>query len=105
MNFLECLENWLQNGEKFVNIITPRLLVLACVLSIVDLLTLGNLASIGFVIWGWAIIQGMAVEATLPEMWRRAANSFTREWVSWIKGITIGLIALTLSIVVFFALA
>lgn len=107
---LQSLENGLQSVEKFVNIITPRLLIVGFVISMVDLLTSGSLLNNLYMVYAWAIVQAMAVDATLPEMWRRAANHFNEvrkdnRWKPILAGASLAFIGVTLSVVVFYALA
>lgn len=100
---LAWLETALQWVENFIHILTPRLLVAGFVLSMVDLLTNGNLLQNGYMIYIWAIIQALAVDATLPNMWRLAFTRFDER--RWLAGSILLIIGAGLGLVVFSALA
>lgn len=100
--WLDKLENWLQTGEQVINIVAPRALIVAVCISLVDLLTSGSLLNLFPFVVAWAIIQAMAVEATLPEIWRRSANYFSEK--KWLPGGSLAFIGVLLSVVVFYAL-
>lgn len=100
---LVYLETGLQWAENLIHILTPRLLVIGFVLSMVDLLTHGSLLNIPAMIYAWAIIQAMAVDATLPNMWRLAFTRFDARRY-WSGGILL-LIGAALALVVFAALS
>lgn len=100
---LVWLETALQWVENLIHILTPRLLVIGFVLSMVDLLTHGNLLAFPAMLYIWAIVQAMAVDATLPNMWRLAFTRFDEK--RWVSGGILLLIGIALGIVVFAALA
>jgi len=100
---LAYLETGLQWVENLIHILTPRLLVAGFVLSMIDLLTNGNLLQNGYMIYVWAIIQAIAVDATLPNMWRLAFTRFDEK--RWLAGSVLLIIGAGLAIVIFSALA
>ncbi len=100
---LAYLETSLQWVENLIHILTPRLLVAGFVLSMIDLLTNGNLLQNGYMIYVWAIIQAIAVDATLPNMWRLAFTRFDEK--RWLAGSVLLVIGAGLAIVIFSALA
>lgn len=100
---LVSLETSLQCVENLIHILTPRLLVLGFVLSMVDLLTHGGLLNFPAMVYIWAIVQALAVDATLPNMWRLAFTRFDER--RWIAGSILLVIGICLGLVVFAALA
>lgn len=100
---LARLEYGLQWVENLIHILTPRLLVAGFVLSMVDLLTHGSLLNAPGMVYAWAIVQAMAVDATLPNMWRLAATRFDNR--RWVSGGFLGFIGAALALVVFAALS
>lgn len=100
---LTKLETGLQWVENLIHILTPRLLVLGFVLSMVDLLTHGSLLNIPYLVFAWAIIQAMAVDATLPNMWRLAFTRFDER--RYVAGSILLAIGIGLGLVVFAALS
>lgn len=100
---LAKLEYGLQWGENLIHILAPRLLIVGFVLSMVDLLTRGSLLNSGFMIYTWAIIQAMAIDATLPNMWRLAFSRFDEH--RWIAGGVLLIVAIALAAVVLAALS
>lgn len=100
---LAKLEYGLQWCENLIHILAPRLLIVGFVLSMVDLLTRGSLLNSGFMIYTWAIIQAMAIDATLPNMWRLAFLRFDEH--RWIAGGVLLIVAFALAAVVLAALS
>lgn len=100
---LAYLEYGLQWFENLIHILAPRLLIIGFVLSMVDLLTNGNLLNSGFFIYAWAIIQAMAVDATLPTMWRLAFQRFDDR--KYVAGFILLLVGVALGGVVLAALS
>jgi hypothetical protein len=100
---LARLETGLQWAENLIHILTPRLLVVGFVVSMVDLLTHGSLLNIPGVMLAWAIVQALAVDATLPNMWRLAWTRFDER--RWIAGGILLAIGIGLGLVVFAALS
>jgi hypothetical protein len=100
---LAKLETGLQWVENLIHILTPRLLVVGFVVSMVDLLTHGGLLNIPYMIYFWAFVQAMAVDATLPNMWRLAFTRFDER--RFVAGGFLLIIGLALGLVVFAALS
>lgn len=100
---LAHIEYGLQWFENLIHILAPRLLIVGFVLSMVDLLTRGGLLNNGVMVYAWAIIQAMAIDATLPNMWRLAWLRFD-EGRGW-AGATLLVVAIALAGVVLAALS
>lgn len=100
---LAKLEYGLQWFENLIHILAPRLLIVGFVFSMVDLLTRGNLLNNGVMVYTWAIIQAMAIDATLPNMWRLAWLRFDEK--RWFAGGVLLIVAIALAGVVLAALS
>jgi hypothetical protein len=100
---LAWLEVRLQWFEQFITVLAPRLLVVVFVVAMLDLLTHGGLLTIPVVSWGSALVQAVAVEASLTGLWRLAFVRFDER--RFVSGGVLLFIGAALAIVVFAALS
>lgn len=70
LNGLSYCIRWL---EQCLSILAEPLLIIGFIVSMVDLLTGGKLLSNVIIMYGWSIVQAVAVDACFVVMWRRTA--------------------------------